>query len=64
MSSGDSQRSRRQPGPDEIRETGLGRGRESREPLHPAPPAEGKWRGILGQVRGLLSRRRGTRQRP
>jgi len=35
---------------------------EAPDPLHPAPPAEGKWRGILGEVRGMLARRRRERR--
>jgi hypothetical protein len=63
MSSGDSQRSGREPVDEEIA-AARGRPGESRGTEHPAPPAEGKWRGILGQVRGLLARRRGARRRP
>jgi hypothetical protein len=54
MSSGDSQHSDRERADEE---TSRARGR-SEGTQHPAPPAEGKWRGILGQVRGLLARRR------
>jgi hypothetical protein len=63
MSSGDSQRTDRERADEEIA-AARGRQGELRGTQHPAPPAEGKWRGILGQVRGLLARRRGARQRP
>jgi hypothetical protein len=63
MSSGDSQRSDRERADQEIA-AARGRSGESRGTEHPAPPAEGKWRGILGQVQGLIARRRGRQRRP
>jgi hypothetical protein len=66
MSSGDSQRSDRERARDETsraREAEFGLPGASHDPLHPAPPAEGKWRGILGEVRDLIARRRRGRRR-
>jgi hypothetical protein len=62
MSSGDTERPDRERSDDEI-EVARARSAESRATEHPAPPAEGKWRGILGQVRGLLARGRTERRR-
>jgi hypothetical protein len=66
MSSGDSQRSGRERVQDETsraREAEFGLAGEAHDPLHPAPPAEGKWRGILGEVRDMIARRRRARRR-
>jgi hypothetical protein len=66
MSSGDSERSHRDRGHDEAsraREPEFRLPGGSHDPLHPAPPAEGKWRGILGEVRDLIARRRRARRR-
>jgi hypothetical protein len=61
MASGDSERPERERVDEEIA-AARGRAGEPRGTQHPAPPAEGKWRGILGQVRGILARRRGERR--
>ncbi|HET6870064.1 MAG TPA: hypothetical protein VFH80_29385 [Solirubrobacteraceae bacterium] len=45
-------------GTSRVREAGFGPGATE----HPAPPAEGKWSGVLTRVRGLLARRRGARR--
>jgi hypothetical protein len=66
VSSGDPQPPDRERTRDETsraREAEFGLPGESRDPLHPAPPAEGKWRGILGEVRDLIARRRRARRR-
>jgi hypothetical protein len=66
VSSGDPQPPDRKRTRDETsraREAEFGLPGESHDPLHPAPPAEGKWRGILGEVRDLIARRREGRRR-
>ena len=64
MSPSERESQGREPERDELdraREGTLGGAGERHGSEHPAPPAEGKWRGVLAQVRGLLAGGRRSR---